>query len=281
MSSLSAEIDFSSIFIFEYLFSAAQVKPQTHHFLGGLLLLLLVLLRGRLVLLGLLGLLLLLLLFLLGRRGIGIRVRVGIVRRLLLLPLLALLLLLLVGLGLLLDGDVDLHRGGGRRLDRRGQGLTLGHVVVNVGVLPLAGRVVVGAAELVELAVLDQLLLQLSLLKKTMMVVRREEWKEQKRKETYPGSLAPPAGVGVPLEDHPLDLGDDAVVARGHVGGGHLRNAERDGLTLGGHHHDLLADLNALLIAEQTRDHELGTYKENIIDDDVSNPNKAIHSHRG
>lgn len=176
----SAENDFSRIFIFEYLFSGWGTSSGKHHFLGGRLLLLLVLLRGRLVLLGLLrllALLLLLLFLLLGRRGIGIRVRVGLVRRLLLLPLLALLLLLLVGLGLLLDGDVDLHRGGGRRLDRRGQGLTLGHVVVNVGVLPLAGRVVVGAAELVELAVLDQLLLQLSLWKKkTMMMVRREEW---------------------------------------------------------------------------------------------------------
>lgn len=91
-------------------------------------------------------------------------------------------------------------------------------------------------------------------------VVRAKEKEEEE--ETYPGSLAPPAGVGVPLEDDPLDLGDDAVIARGHVGGGHLRNAERDGLALGGHHHDLLTDLNALLVAEQTGDHELGTYKQ-------------------
>ena len=80
----------------------------------------------------------------------------------------------------------------------------------------------------------------------------------------YLGSQAPPPGVGVTVHDNPLDLGDDSVVARGHLGGGHLGDGEGDGLTLGGDEDDLLVELDGGLVAEQTWDHELGTVAHGV-----------------
>lgn len=78
------------------------------------------------------------------------------------------------------------------------------------------------------------------------------------------GTHAPSPRVRVTLHDAPLDLGDDAVVARGKVDRRHEGDAEGDGLTLGRHEDDLLADLDVGLVAKKTRDHELGTVADGI-----------------
>ena len=44
-----------------------------------------------------------------------------------------------------------------------------------------------------------------------------------------------PSGVGVSLHDDSLDLGNTAMVTRRHDGGGHLCNAQCNGLALGCH----------------------------------------------
>lgn len=70
-----------------------------------------------------------------------------------------------------------------------------------------------------------------------------------------------------------LDLGNNTVVAGSHLDSGHLGNAEGDCLTLGGHDDDLLVELDARLVAEQTGDHELGTIANGVdgrvFDDDT------------
>lgn len=78
------------------------------------------------------------------------------------------------------------------------------------------------------------------------------------------GSHTPPPRVGVSLHDAPLDLGDDAVVARREVHGRHERNTERNGLSLGGHEDNLLVDLDVGLVPEQTGDHELGSVADGV-----------------
>mmetsp|Transcript_55257 Transcript_55257/g.120378 ORF Transcript_55257/g.120378 Transcript_55257/m.120378 type:complete len:200 (-) Transcript_55257:526-1125(-) len=72
-------------------------------------------------------------------------------------------------------------------------------------------------------------------------------------------------------------LCDDAMVARVHDGGCHLRDAEGDSLSLGCHHHDLLThlqwneetgaqggNLDAVFEAKQTGDHELGAVADGV-----------------
>lgn len=75
---------------------------------------------------------------------------------------------------------------------------------------------------------------------------------------------APPLGVEVTFHDATLDLGDDAVVARGHLDGRHLGNTDGDSLTLGGHQNDLLVNLNTGFVTEETRNHELGTVTDGV-----------------
>jgi hypothetical protein len=75
---------------------------------------------------------------------------------------------------------------------------------------------------------------------------------------------APATGVEVTLHNATLDLGNDTVVARGHLDGRHLGDTDGDGLTLGGNENDLLVDINAGLVAEETGKHELGTVADGV-----------------
>lgn len=63
------------------------------------------------------------------------------------------------------------------------------------------------------------------------------------------------------------------MVAGRELDGRHLRDGERDGLALGRHQHDLLVDGDVGFVAEQTRDHQLGTVADGvdgaILDDDA------------
>lgn len=78
------------------------------------------------------------------------------------------------------------------------------------------------------------------------------------------GSESPSAGVEIPLHDAALDLGDNSVVAGGQLYGGHLRDTEGNGFSLGGHQDNLLVDLDALLVTEETGNHELSTVADSI-----------------
>jgi len=75
---------------------------------------------------------------------------------------------------------------------------------------------------------------------------------------------SPAAGVEVTLHDATLDLGNDTVVARGHLDGGHLGNTDGNGLTLSGDENNLLVDVNARLVAKETGKHELGTVADGV-----------------
>jgi len=107
--------------------------------------------------------------------------------------------------------------------------------------LPCLGGSVVDSAELVELAGgLEGLLL------------------------LGEGSELPLALIDVAFHDDTLCLGDDTVIAGGNGRGGHLSDGNSDGLTLGGDEHDLLADLDAGLVAEHSGEHELGTVADSV-----------------
>ena len=78
-------------------------------------------------------------------------------------------------------------------------------VVIHVVLRPLRRRLLGDLAVLAQLTLLDHLFLLDGL-----------------------GAEAPAAGVRVALHDAALDLGDDTVVARRELDGGHLRERERD-----------------------------------------------------
>ena len=63
------------------------------------------------------------------------------------------------------------------------------------------------------------------------------------------------------------------MVAGRHLGGGHLGNGQGDRLTLGGDQDHLLVQLDGGLVAEETRNHELGTIADSVdgavLDDDA------------
>ena len=75
---------------------------------------------------------------------------------------------------------------------------------------------------------------------------------------------SPAAGVEVTLHDATLDLGNNTVVARGHLDGGHLSDTDGNSLTLGGDENDLLVDINARLVAKKTGKHELGAVADGV-----------------
>mmetsp|Transcript_40437 Transcript_40437/g.120645 ORF Transcript_40437/g.120645 Transcript_40437/m.120645 type:complete len:214 (-) Transcript_40437:819-1460(-) len=78
------------------------------------------------------------------------------------------------------------------------------------------------------------------------------------------GAETPAAGVRVALHDDALDLGHAAVVDGRHDGRRHLRDADRDRLSLGRHDDDLVVDVDAALKAQQTRNHELGAKADGV-----------------
>mmetsp|Transcript_6913 Transcript_6913/g.10899 ORF Transcript_6913/g.10899 Transcript_6913/m.10899 type:complete len:312 (-) Transcript_6913:122-1057(-) len=131
-----------------------------------------------------------------------------------------------------------LHRRGGGGCFGSG-GLGLAQVLVPLQEL-LRG-LLVRPATLVQLALLDQVLLALG------------HWAQP-----------PLPRVSVPLHHHPLDLGHHPVVASGHDGRGHLRDAHGDGLALGGQHHHLVPHLNVVREPQQPRDHELGPVADGV-----------------
>ena len=229
-----------------------------------------------------------------------IAVRVVLGNGLALLLLLFLLLLGLLALGLLLGGlavvlallllvavvrDVDVGRGDGRRVGHLGLGgelrallevtlldgsglngtaLSLGVgssgkrlVEVLVLLLPGSGGGLVGATVLVKLARLLHLLLG-----------------------GGGRAQAPAAGVEVALHDATLDLGNNTVVARRHLDGGHLSNTDGNGLTLGGDEDNLLVDVNARLVAKKTGKHELGTVADGV-DSAVLDDNTLVAGQKG
>jgi hypothetical protein len=63
------------------------------------------------------------------------------------------------------------------------------------------------------------------------------------------------------------------VIASRQLNGSHLRNTDRDGLSLGGHDDDLLVELDVGFVTEETGDHELGTVADGVdgrvLDDDA------------
>mmetsp|Transcript_21948 Transcript_21948/g.51874 ORF Transcript_21948/g.51874 Transcript_21948/m.51874 type:complete len:409 (+) Transcript_21948:429-1655(+) len=159
------------------------------------------------------------------------------VRLLLLLLLLRLLLLLLRVRVLLLPLFLlwlllNLHL-------RRARNLRACQLLVHL--VPAARGLLVGPPVLVQLPLNNHLLLRLGL-------------------RTEP----PSPGVGVALHDDSLDLGDDAMVAGGHHGRRHLRDAEADCLALGGDHDNLGPDFNAVLEAQQAGDHELRAVADGV-----------------
>mmetsp|Transcript_57746 Transcript_57746/g.101452 ORF Transcript_57746/g.101452 Transcript_57746/m.101452 type:complete len:376 (+) Transcript_57746:317-1444(+) len=135
--------------------------------------------------------------------------------------LFVLLLLVLLHLSLATSGGT----GGSRALQRQ----------------VVSGGLVVLAAVLVQLALLDQSLLALG-----------------NRTQT------PPSGISVSLHDDTLDLADHTVVNSGHHRRGHLSYAHRHRLSLGGDHNNLVSGLNAVGEAQQTRDHELGAVAHRV-----------------
>ena len=77
-------------------------------------------------------------------------------------------------------------------------------------------------------------------------------------------SETPLARIGVALHDDALDLGAHAMIARGHDGGGHERDGERHRLALGGHDHDLLLDLDAVVVAQHAGQEDLGAVADRV-----------------
>jgi hypothetical protein len=159
--------------------------------------------------------------------------------------------------GILSGGGLGGSGGSGSSSGDRGIGGRGAEVLV-LGA-PLGGSGIVGTAELVELAIS----LELLLLKSN-------------------GAKSPSAGVKVALHDATLDLGNNAVVAGGHLDGRHLSNTQSNGLTLGGHEDNLLVVLNGglcngisdlhnrsgylleLTISQETGKHELGTVADSV-----------------
>ena len=87
------------------------------------------------------------------------------------------------------------------------------------------------------------------------------------------GAESPSAGVEIALHDAALDLGNDTVVAGRELDGRHLGDSKSDGLSLSGNKNNLLIDLNALLVAQETGNHEFGTVADGVdgavLDDDA------------
>mmetsp|Transcript_24263 Transcript_24263/g.52200 ORF Transcript_24263/g.52200 Transcript_24263/m.52200 type:complete len:369 (+) Transcript_24263:459-1565(+) len=54
------------------------------------------------------------------------------------------------------------------------------------------------------------------------------------------------------------------MIAGGHDGRGHLSNANGDGLSLGRHQHDLVVDVDAGLVPQQPRKHQLGAVANRV-----------------
>lgn len=96
-------------------------------------------------------------------------------------------------------------------------------------------------AVLLQLALLDQLLLALS-----------------------SGALLPSPRVGLPVHDDSLGLADCPVVAGTDLGRSHLSDGDGYSLALGGHDDDLLADIDATVVAQDTRDHELSSVADGV-----------------
>jgi len=64
--------------------------------------------------------------------------------------------------------------------------------------------------------------------------------------------------------DAPLNLSNDSVIARREVDGGHERDTESDGLSLGGHDNDLLVDLDVGFVSQESGNHELGSVADGV-----------------
>eukprot|EP00756_Hemistasia_phaeocysticola_P014801 Hpha_TRINITY_DN15360_c3_g9::TRINITY_DN15360_c3_g9_i1::g.90449::m.90449 len=75
---------------------------------------------------------------------------------------------------------------------------------------------------------------------------------------------APPAGVGVPVHDNALDLRYDTVIASGDHRGGHLRDTDSNTLPLRRHHNNLITGLDAVLEAQKSGEHELGSVADGV-----------------
>ena len=54
------------------------------------------------------------------------------------------------------------------------------------------------------------------------------------------------------------------MVAGGHHGGGHLSNTHGDRLSLGGHQHHLVANLDVVREAQKTGEHQLGSITDGV-----------------
>ena len=74
----------------------------------------------------------------------------------------------------------------------------------------------------------------------------------------------PLSRVGVALHDDPLDLGDDAVIAGGHRAGRHHSDGQADGFTLRRHDDDLLVHLDAVLVPQNSGQHDFGAVADRV-----------------
>lgn len=78
------------------------------------------------------------------------------------------------------------------------------------------------------------------------------------------GALLPLPGVGLAVHDHSLGLGHHSVIARADLRGSHLGDGHGDGLSLGGHDHDFSSHVDSIVVAQDARDHQLGTVADGV-----------------
>ncbi|EEQ40930.1 centromere/microtubule binding protein CBF5 [Clavispora lusitaniae ATCC 42720] len=126
--------------------------------------------------------------------------------------------------------------------------------VVLVLLLPGLRGVLVGSSESVQLSVSLHLLLLLC------------HWTQ-----------TPSSRVGVSLHDASLDLGNNTVVTRLQVHSGHLSNTNGDSFTLGGDQDNFVVQLNAVLVSQQTRNHQLGTVAHRVDSGILDNNTLVAH----
>jgi hypothetical protein len=78
------------------------------------------------------------------------------------------------------------------------------------------------------------------------------------------GTVPPSLWVGFPIHNDSLGFGDSSMVAGGHLSSRHFSNSHGDSLSLGGHDDDFFAYLDAVIVSEDSGEHEFGSVANSI-----------------
>mmetsp|Transcript_46471 Transcript_46471/g.77221 ORF Transcript_46471/g.77221 Transcript_46471/m.77221 type:complete len:358 (-) Transcript_46471:304-1377(-) len=113
--------------------------------------------------------------------------------------------------------------------------------VVGMLLRPLVRRFLVGLAILIQSASHDHFLLLLRV-----------------------GTKSPFSRIRVAIHNDPLDLGHNAVIHRRDLIGGHLRIRQTHRFAFGGHNHHFVAHFNAVIVAQNAWDHDLGAITHRV-----------------